>query len=93
MIANLIEQLETEAAHADEMAALAQYWMSRAQQLEKDLFQTKAMLIASAGGQITVHRRLMHDIEQMTVESVYQPWDDTILFRTKVGIPTSQSSE
>jgi len=84
MSADLVREFQTEARHADEMAAVAQYWMSRAQQLEKDLLRTKAILVAACGGQITVPRHLLENYEQTTVEVFDQPWDDSICLRTKV---------
>ena len=48
---NLINELECEKAHADSMAAMARYWMDRAQ----DAQRTLAIVVHAAGG-VVVHR-------------------------------------
>jgi len=51
---NLNEELEREAAHADSMASIAQYWMARAQKAEREKLEMLAAVVSSAGGEIRV---------------------------------------
>lgn len=86
----LINELEREADHGDEMAAMARYWMHRALEAEKQVWRTKAWLVAAAGGEITIYPAQREKMEGLAVEQIYQPWD--MSFRLRIRDSDSQPS-
>lgn len=77
---NLINELESEKAHADSMAAAARYWMEQARQANRTL----ALVVESAGGHICVHHDVVERIEKMELLRYEQPHDMTFHFRTRL---------
>lgn len=85
---NLIDELERERAHADDMAGMARYWMDRALKAERDLLHSRILLTDAAGGEIRVSRGNLLDLpgrELLIFEDISR---DEIIFRTRLAKPT-----
>jgi hypothetical protein len=74
---NLISELEIEARHADNMAAMAEMWMKRALDAERLI----PLLVHSAGGTIKVDEFDLMRRREFVLERWNCPYDMTIVFR------------
>lgn len=74
----IFAELEREAAHADSMAAMAQFWMRRSQDAEL----TIAILVHAAGGEIVVHSGHVETARDLVLTKCCRFDDMTTLFRT-----------
>lgn len=77
---NLINELESEKAHADSMAAVARYWMEQTRQAN----MTLAIVVEAAGGHVCVHRDVVEKAMNIELLRYEQPQDMTVHFRTRL---------
>lgn len=76
---NLIDELEREKTHADNMAAAAQMWMHKAQEYERVI----AALVHATGGRITVGLETMHIIPELELIKFEDPDKFAVVFETR----------
>ena len=82
---NLINELECEKAHADNMAAAARYWMEQTRQAN----MTLAIVVAAAGGHVCVHSDVIEKAKKMELLRYEQFHDMTVHFRTRLTSPAA----
>lgn len=76
---NLINELGHEKDHADGMRAVAEFWMRRAEELNRTIFA----LVSGAGGEVKVDLRDLADLPEMELLKIEQPWDYCVLFKVR----------
>lgn len=75
----LLDELEKERAHADQMTALAEMWARK----EREARQTIIALVHSSGGEIIVSGNCIHDLPDLELVVDERPYDLTFRFRTR----------
>ena len=85
-MADLIDELEREKSYADNMAAMAQLWMEKAQAAERTL----AILVYAAGGEIRVYQDHLRDAPDLELVRETRPEDMSARFRARRRAKASQ---
>lgn len=80
---SLIAELDREAAYADHMAAMAQFWMRKAQEAERTIM----ILVQAAGGKIIVRLGDLKDANRLEMVRCEHAEDMTTHFLTRILAP------
>ena len=77
---NYVNELEIEAAHSDNMAAMAQYWMGAAHRAEREKVQTIIALVIAAGGEISIPMSALNELPGKELILEHIPYNNTTRF-------------
>lgn len=91
MSADLLRELDAEAAYADLMAHAAKHWMTEAQKAARDNLATIMALVQAAGGKIEISRHDLLDMKDMELLKHVNLDRDCLVYRVRRKAPDGQS--